>query len=334
VPDNNDIDNEENASSFWSGTITFGLVAVPVNFYAANRPGTVSLRMIDKKGVQLSRRYLCPRENKIIDRDEIVRGYEIEDGTFVIVEDEELDSLEPEKSKEIDLRKFVTIDQINPLYFQRAYYLAPGGGSTKAYRLLAENLERTRRAGIATFVMRGREHIIAITAEEGILQAGTLRFHDEIRSPEEIGLPDLANSTSDKVDTMREEIRKNTKGTFNGAELRDRHAQRIRELAEEKIRSGKDFVSEEKIPVSEKSEAVEGPVIIDLMEVIQRRLQRSQQDPSAAGTTGKRKSTGGRDADLINKSRSELYGIARKLKIAGRSTMSKKELADSISRAS
>ena len=147
---------EGRARSFWSGTITFGLVSVPVELYPASRLQRVSLRMVGPDGTPLARRYFCSKDRKALDWDDIVRGYEIEKDEYVVVTDDELERLAPEKTRDIDLRLFVDVSEIDPMYFERAYYLTPGGNSTKAYRLLAATMEATGRAGIATFVMRGK----------------------------------------------------------------------------------------------------------------------------------------------------------------------------------
>ena len=145
--------------------------------------------MLSPDGVPLSRRYYSQKSDRALEDDEMVRGYEIEDGEYVVVTDEELERLEPKKTRDIDVRLFVDQDSIPPVYFERAYFLTPGGNSEKAYRLLAETMENRGRAGIATFVMRGKEYLIAIFAEKGLLRAETMRFADELRSPKEIGLP-------------------------------------------------------------------------------------------------------------------------------------------------
>jgi DNA end-binding protein Ku len=151
-------DSEVRARAFWSGTITFCLVSIPVNLFPANRSGGVSFRMVDEEGTPLARVYFCPREDRPIDWDEIVRGYKLDDGDYVEVTEEELEALEPRKSRDIDLRRFVPAEQIEPIYFERGYYLTPGGESTNAYMLLAETMQRAGRAGIATFVMRVVPH--------------------------------------------------------------------------------------------------------------------------------------------------------------------------------
>jgi DNA end-binding protein Ku len=230
------------AHAFWSGTISFGLVTVPVQLYAANRSGGVRMRMLSPEGAPLSRRYYCPVEEREVDWDEIVRGYEIADDEYVTVTDEELEALEPKKSQDIDLRAFVDASQIDPLYFERAYFLAPKGDSNKAYRLLAEAMERERQAGIATFVMRDKEYLVAILSENGILRAETLRFADEVRTPADLGLSARADADRRRVAEIEKEIEKLTAAHVNPALLRNERAERILSLIEKKRDRREDVV--------------------------------------------------------------------------------------------
>ena len=192
--------------AFWSGSLSFGLVNVPVLVFPATRHSGVRLRMLSPKGVPLQRRFFCPRDGKEVAADEIVRGYELDDGSYIVVSDRELEAIEPDKSREIDLREFVDLAEIAPAFLERGYYLTPLKEATKAYRLLADVMEKTRRAGIATFVMRDREYLVAIFAENGILCAETLRFHDEIKSPEDIGLPKAVTVPRQRVSAFEHAI--------------------------------------------------------------------------------------------------------------------------------
>ena len=124
----NDAD-EGRGRAFWSGTLSFGLVSIPVELLPAHRASRGSLRMIDADGTPLARRYHCPADEQPVAPDHITRGYELDSGKIVVVTDEELEALAPKKSREIDLRRFVDRDSIDPLYFQRSYFLAPGAGS-------------------------------------------------------------------------------------------------------------------------------------------------------------------------------------------------------------
>lgn len=251
---------------FWTGSITFGLVNVPVALYPATRGRTVRLRMVDEQGTPLQRRYVCSKDGKELDWDDIVRGYEVKKGKFVVVTDDELEAIEPKKSREIDLQLFVKRDEIDPMYFERTYYLAPSGGTNKAYRLLASAMEANGRAGIATFVMRGKEYLVAIIAEKGILSAETMRFADEVRKPAEIGLPKKSKASPAAVRKFASAIGSHS-GRVNLNEFLDRDAQRLEKLAEKKQRKGEDVVKAAAEP-----EAEEGGEVVDILEVLQRSL--------------------------------------------------------------
>src|SRR5437870_12912494 len=146
--------------------------------------------MLGPDGQPLSRKYYSQKTGRDLDDEDMVRGYEIDKDKYVVVTDEELERLAPEQSRDIDLRRFVDLQSIPPLFFDRSYFLAPSEGSEKAYKLLSETMEKGELAGIATFVMRGKEYLVAIFPENGILRAETMRFADEIRSSKEIGLPE------------------------------------------------------------------------------------------------------------------------------------------------
>ncbi|MGH9970625.1 MAG: Ku protein, partial [Pyrinomonadaceae bacterium] len=144
---------------------------MPVNLFPANQPGRAPLRMLGPEGTPLARKYYSEKTERDLDADEMVRGYEIDKGKFVVVTDEELERLAPDKTRDINLTRFVKEDSIPPIYFERGYFLTPAGNSEKAYKLLAEAMEKTGQAGIATFVMRGKEYLVAIFSDHGILRA-------------------------------------------------------------------------------------------------------------------------------------------------------------------
>jgi len=319
------------ARSFWSGTITFGLVSIPVALYAANRSGGVSLRMVSPEGTPLTRRYFSTADDRELEAGDIVRGYEVEKGQYVVVEDDELVKLAPEKTRDIDLRQFVKVDDIDPMYFERAYFLAPTGGSNKAYRLLAKIMEETGRAGIATFVMRDKEYLVAILAENGILRAETLRFADELRSPDSIGLPEPVEPKAAKVKEIESEIAKLKETRLNTSELKDRSSERLLKVVKAKLKSGEDVVH---VEPSERDEEDEDNVV-DLMQLLKRSMQgieveaEEKKPKRAAGGGGKRKT---KDDDLEEASKADLLERAKKLDIAGRSGMSKQELVEAIRR--
>ena len=282
MPDREDAFDEQDAvtRSFWSGTITFGLVSVPVALYAANRSQRISLRMVSPEGTPLNRRYFTSRDDRELDADDIVRGYELEKDRFVIVDDDELERLAPERTRDIDLRQFVKLSDIDPMYFERAYYLTPAGQSTKAYRLLARVMEETGRAGIATFVMRAKEYLVAILAENGILRAETLRFADELRTPETIGLPEPAKVAPAQVKRVDQAIGRLVEDSLPKSELEDRSADRLMGVIRKKLKAGEDVVHSDELPAADRDE----DSIIDLMEILKRRLQGESEESIAADT--------------------------------------------------
>jgi DNA end-binding protein Ku len=318
-------DSTAAARAFWSGTITFGLVSIPVNLLPAVRSGGVSLRMVSEEGAPLSRRYFATADDRMLEWDEIVRGYEIENDRFVVVTDDELERIAPERTRDIDLRVFVEADSIDPIHFERAYYLTPAGGSTKAYRLLARVMEETGRAGIATFVMRAKEYLVAILAENGILRAETLRFADEIRSPEAIGLPEPIEPKAADVKAIEREIASRTKKALALGELGDTSGERLTKLAMKKARAGRDVVA---APPEEEDEG-ESRDIIDLMEMLQRSLKGEGRTTPAKGAG---RATPTKGEELEGWSKADLYDRAQELDIPGRSGMTKQELIRAIRR--
>jgi DNA end-binding protein Ku len=314
---------------FWSGTISFGLVSVPVQLFPGSRPAGVKFRMLDDDGVPLARRYHCPKQNRDVHREHLLRGFEVEEGEYVIMRDEELEAAEPEKTREIDLRWFVDLAEVSPLIFERSYFLTPTGDSNKAYRLLAEVIEESGRVGIATFVMRDREYLIAILAEDGILRAETLRFADEIRSPEDVGLPEKERVSRADVSRWEQLIKKHTDDALNEKLLVDDYAEAVRELAEKKRRGHKDVV---RVAAAEKEDELddEEESTPDLLETIRRSLKQR----GSSSRNGHQRSEGAADSngDADERSKEELYEEAKKLEIPNRSKLSKRQLARAIDR--
>lgn len=279
---------ERRPRGIWSGTLSFGLVTIPVELFSAARSQRTPLRMLAPDGTPLSRRYFSS-EGRALSWDDLERGYELEDGSFVVVEDEELERLLPDQSRDIDLTRFVPVESIPPLYFERPYILAPAGGSSAAYRLLASTMERLGKAGIATFVMRDRQYVIAILARDGILRAETLRFPDEVRSPEEIDLP-AGEPSKERVRDMRAAVKRLSEAKVAERELADTYWQRLEKLVAQKKKRNEDVV-----PVAEAGGEPEENVaeVIDLMDVLRRSLARQ---PAKAETTASHKRSAPRKA--------------------------------------
>lgn len=257
--------------SFWSGTLSFGLVSIPVELYRGTRSSGIALRMIDADGTPLARRYVCSADGHELEPEDLVRGYEIRPGEHVPITDEELEALEPKKSRDIDLQRFVPLGSIDPVYFDRPFFLAPSGESTKAYHLLADTMQRTERVGIATFVMQAKEHLVAIVAKDGLLRAHLLRFNDEVRSLEDVGLVERKKPKPALVQAYRKAIHKHAQDAIDRELLKDEGLDQVRALIEQKEKQHRDVVGHEGVT----GEAPEAR-IIDLMEVLKESLTKKE----------------------------------------------------------
>jgi DNA end-binding protein Ku len=260
---------QESARPFWSGTLTFGLVSVPVDLYPGNRTNRSPLRMLGPENEPLKRRYYSDKTGRDLDTDDLVRGYEIDKDKYVVVTDEELERLAPEQSRDIDLRRFVDIETIPPIYFDRSYFLAPAAGSEKAYRLLGDTMEKSDLAGIATFVMRGKEYLVAIFPENGILRAETMRFPDELRSPKEVGLQKEKNVPAATVKKFERIIAKHSVRALPLTGLKDQRTEQLLKLIAKKRAKHKDLVE------VDEPEREEGKVV-DIMSALKKSLARKR----------------------------------------------------------
>jgi DNA end-binding protein Ku len=232
--------------------------------------------MLGPNGEPLRREYVGAETGNELDESARTRGFEVGKGKYVTVSEEDLERLAPEKSRDIDLRLFVAQEDVSPIYFERAYFLTPADKSAKAYRLLAETMERKERVGIATFVMHGKEYLLAIFAESGILRAETLRFADEIRKPQDIGLPKKPKIRPANVRKFDAAIKRATKKTIDTKEMRDEYAEAMLRLIEKKRARDKDVVE-----TGERRRTGPGKVV-DLMEVLKRSLQHGGKSRRAA----------------------------------------------------
>lgn len=269
--------------SFWSGTITFGLVSIPVDLLSAVRPRQTAMKLVDKEGHALGRQYHCSKEGKKLDQDDLIRGYETDDGRMIEITDEEFESVAPEMSGDIELRSFVPLEQISPVYFQKPYFLVPAGKSAKAYHLLSATMERTGRVAIGNFVMRGHEYLVAIVSDNGVLRADTLRYADEIRTPESIGLPKKSKVAASKVTQFAKDIETLTHDDLKIAELEDREADALQALVNEKKKDKNAVIRERGLESEDADSAGGGAQIIDLMAVLKRSLSKNAVVTNAQG---------------------------------------------------
>jgi DNA end-binding protein Ku len=191
----------------WSGTISFSLVAIPVRLVPAVKPGRVSFHLLHSKdNSRLSRKMFCPQEEAPVAPDEIVRGFEILPDKYILMTDEELESVSPERSRTIEILEFIDVKDVDPIYYDHPYYLVPSKGGEKAYQLLVEVLKRTNKAGLAKFVLSEREYLVAVKSRDGALELVTLHYSDEILSDDDL-LKKKERRDADQETRMKNSIR-------------------------------------------------------------------------------------------------------------------------------
>ena len=237
------------ARAIWSGYINFGLVSVPVGLYSATQEHEIDFHQF-QKGTSDRIRYkrVNERTGREVPYEKIVKGHDVGGGEYVIVEPEELDDIAPGKSRSLEISTFVDLDEIDPMHFQKSYYLGPSDAeNASSYALLRDALAKTNRAGIAKFVMRGKEYLATIRADEKVLVLETMFFADEIRDPdEELGeLPRKAGTG--KQLSMAVDLIEAMSGEWKPASYQDTYTERVKELVKTK-HQGKEIVYSEEEP--------------------------------------------------------------------------------------
>jgi DNA end-binding protein Ku len=263
-------DREFSLQAIWTGTISFSLVAIPVQLVRAVEPGRVSFRMLHSRDYSpLLRRMVCPKEEKIVPPDEMIRGYEIGPGKYITITDEELESVSPERSRTIELVEFVDRDEVDPIHYDHPYYLVPAKGGEKSYCLLAEVLRRTNKVGLARFVLGEREYLVAVKSAEGALSLITLHYSEEILSDEELAPGEKTAGAEDTAGVKR--IIRRMTADFDPAPYADERRKKILKLLKK--------LAKERGPVEApavEEEDREGPA--DLVAVLEESMRRAKKD--------------------------------------------------------
>jgi DNA end-binding protein Ku len=285
------------ARAIWSGAISFGLVNIPVKLYSAVKRQTVRFHQLDSAdNTRIQQKRVNPNTGEEVPYEQLVKGYETSPDRYVVITPEELETVEPEKTRTIDIEAFVELEQIDPIYYDHPYYLAPGPGATKAYGLLLKALEDTDRVGIARVVIRSKEALVAIRAHQNVLTMETMLFGDEVVSPSDLGeLPDPDEIKAGKKEVeMARQLIESLSTDFDPDAFRDTYRDRVLEMIEAKAEG-------QEIEVPETPEApAEVPDLMAALEASiagtkrqggQRKKTTSKKDSSAkASSNGSKKS--------------------------------------------
>jgi DNA end-binding protein Ku len=266
-----EMEDEAGAHGIWSGTISFSLVAIPVQLVKAVETGRVSFRMLHNKDYSpLTRRMFCPEEDMIVPPDEIIRGYEIGPGKYIVITDEELESVSPDRSRTIEIIEFIDMNEVDSIYYDHPYYIVPSKGGEKAYRLLVEVMRRTNKAGLAKFVLGEREYLVAVKSTEGALALFTLHYSEEILHDKDI-VPEEGKIEAEEKNRIKKSINK-MMADFNPEKYADDRRKKIMNLLKKKPRE-KALVE---APEVEEEEGKGPPDLIAALEESMRKVKKKR----------------------------------------------------------
>jgi DNA end-binding protein Ku len=254
------------ARSIGSGTISFGLISIPVKLYPSTGAKSIAFNFLHSKcGARIKQQHFCSVCNQVLERSEIVRGFEFSKDQYVRFTEEELKTLEEQVTRVIDLNEFVPLSQVDPVYFDKGYYLGPDKGGEKAYQLLADAMERSRRVALAQFVMRGKSHLVLIRSLKGGLMLHTMYYADEVRDFSEVDKGQPVRVREGEMDLAVRLIEELSSTDFKPEKYQDSYRTKVLELVDQKV-EGKEIT-----PVAPETQRGQ---VIDLMEALKQSLDR------------------------------------------------------------
>jgi DNA end-binding protein Ku len=268
--------------AIWKGSISFGLVNIPIALYPATKREELKFRLLREKDLSpVNYKRVAEKDGKEVPWDQIVKGYEFEKGKYVVLKEEDFQRVDLEATQTVDIQDFVEIEEIDPMYFYKPYYLEPQKGGDKAYVLLRDALESTKKVGIAKVVIKTRQYLAGVKPEDGVLILELMHFAEELADPGKLHLPKNLEPGKRELD-MAKALVGSMSAKWNPEKYHDDYREALMEVIEEKVEAGGEEIEEKpkKAPTPTK--------VIDLVSVLQQSLQESGK--------GKRKSTGKRAA--------------------------------------
>jgi DNA end-binding protein Ku len=313
----------------WKGSITFGLITIPVKIYTAvgrESGEKIDLHLLHKKdGERIHYERKCGKGHKDIDWKDIVKGYEYQKGKWVEITDDDLAAIDLESIRTIDVVSFSPYEQIDPLFFDKSYYVVPEEAALKAYKLMTDALYDEGLVGIAKVAIREREHLSALRVVDDMLVLETMHWPEEIREAKFAAL-EKRTQVQDKERKMARQLIQQLTEDFDPSQFKDEYHKALKKIINKKVK-GEEIV----VPEAEE-ESVEG--VVDLMAALKASVEaaRRGEKPTRPKSAGKKKSSGAKTKaeDLNSLSKEELAEKAKSLDIAGRSKMDKKKLIEAI----
>jgi DNA end-binding protein Ku len=263
--------------SIGSGAISLGLVSIPVKLYVATSSQAPSFHLLHAKcGNRIRQQRVCPVDNEVVEREQLVKGYEFAKDQYVRINDDELKALEGEASEAIEISEFVPLAKVDPIYFERSYYLGPDKGGEKAYRLLTDTMTQVGKVALAKFVMRGKENLVIVRAAQKGLMMHTMYFANEVRSFDEIPKGESAKITDAETSLAIRLIDELSNNEFEPEKYHDEYSERVMNLVNSKA-EGKEITLAQ--PVAQRGQ------VIDLMAALKESLEKTgprQKRPAVA----------------------------------------------------
>jgi DNA end-binding protein Ku len=282
--------NNHMPRAIWSGAISFGLVNVPVKLYSATSPKSVRFHQLSSKtGVRIRQKRVDPSTDEEVPYEEIVKGYEVTPDRYVMIDPDELDALDPKATKTIDIEEFVNLDEIDPIYYDHSYYLAPTAGGAKAYRLLLDAMRESGKVGIGKVVLRTKQQLAALRPTGDVLTLTTMLWGDEVLAPD--GIDELESveeaPASDRELKMAEQLIASLSAAWDPAGFKDEYRERVIDLIERKA-AGEEIAVQ---PEAEETEAA--PDLMAALEASLAAVGKEDEKPAPKARRSSSKAKGG-----------------------------------------
>jgi len=256
--------------AIWKGSISFGLVNIPIALYPATRKEDLRFRLLRAKDLSpVNYKRVAEADGKEVPWDEIVKGYEYEKGKFVVLKDEDFQRVDLEATQTVDIQDFVDIDEIDPIFFYKPYYLEPQKGGDKAYVLLRDALRKSKKVGVAKVIIKTRQYLAGVKAEEGVLVLELMHFAEELADAGKLHVPKKLEPRKKEMD-MAKALIDSMSAKWNPEKYRDDYREALMEVIEEKVEAGGK-------EIEEKSKPKKAPTkVIDLVSVLQQSLEQAE----------------------------------------------------------
>jgi DNA end-binding protein Ku len=267
--------NETMAASVWSGYLTFGLISIPVRLFSGARSSGISFHQLHRDDLtRVKQQLICPLENKVLERSEIVKGYEYRKNEYVVVEPEEIKQIEPKTAKNMEILEFVKTSEVDPVYFDSSYYMMPEDAGRRPYALLTKALEESEFVGIAKLTMHNREYTVFLRPHEGGLMLHTMYYEEEVRKVEGFGAPDV--DLKDAEVKVAHQLIEALAAEWEPEKFKDDFQENLKNLIQTKLEGGK---------IAEVEKPKKIAPVVDLMAALKQSLAQMEGKKKPAATT-------------------------------------------------